>query len=247
MTTTLPPFELTPALEQALLVKFAAETAVSVEEQKIKAAEAVRAKSYAEYQEANTRLALRQEAAALAGDFYHHQYLFDTEVCEQSAYACVSQLDTWHRQEPECDMHLVFNSPGGDVVWGMHLFDQITSYSLREGGSHKVTITVRGMAASMAGILLQAADERVIGARASVLIHQVSAWAGGSLGEIKDRVKWLDQVTDQVAEIFLSRSEGKISPEDFEKGWSRRDWWLTAQQAYDLGFVDRIDGRRPVE
>src|SRR5690606_25959956 len=112
----------------------------------------------------------------------------------------------WDRMDSESDWHITINSPGGSVVDGFHLFDQLAMYSKRGGGGHHITMTVRGEAASMAGILLQAADERVIGPRAQILVHEIAAWSQGSIGAIKDDVKRLDMMTEQVIKIFLDRA-----------------------------------------
>ena len=231
--TSLPSFELTPALEQALLKQIEAEAAKA-------AAEADKEAQYALAQKVQTDALLRAEKDDLNHDRYHHHYMFDKAVDSLTVGRCLNELSLWHRDDPECDMTITMRSPGGDVVAGMHLFDELDAYSLRGEGSHKVTMIVRGYAASMAGILLQAADERVIGRNASLLIHPVSSWAEGGLHELKDKVKWLDQLTDRVTEIFLERSEGKISRGDFIKSLERRDWWLTADESLNFGFADRL-------
>lgn len=166
------------------------------------------------------------------------EYMFVGEVSEESVADCLAQLAVWHRQEPACDMHIILNSPGGCVFSGMHLFDQITAYSLRGGGAHKVTITVRGMAASMAGILLQAADERVIGRESFLMIHEVSSLAYGSLGQLQDEVRICERICERIAKIFLSR--GTIEQDVFAESWRRKDWWLDSDETLGYGFADRI-------
>lgn len=183
---------------------------------------------------------LRQEDLVQVQDHYAFHHLFDEAVSAKSVYNCLNTLVAWDRQYPECPMNITMNSPGGDVVSGFHLFDALSAYSLRGNGTHKVTITVRGYAASMAGILLQAADERVVGPRSFMLCHEVSSWAEGTMGQIKDRVEWLKKMSDQVVDIFIERSEGKISREEFQAGWTRRDWWLSAGEVINFGFADRI-------
>lgn len=189
----------------------------------------------------------RAEKIHLLQDHYAHEYLFDEGVSKKSVFMCLNTLAAWHREDPECDMNITINSPGGSVIDGMHLFDQITAYSLRGrdgqgtgGGRHKVTITVRGYAASMAGILLQCADERVIGPESWLMIHEVSAGTGGKIGEIEDDVKWYKKMCERVIDIFVERSNGNIDKEEFKRNWERRDWFLDSGEALELGFVDRI-------
>lgn len=249
------------AREKAELEKLAAETEkVKLDALKLKAeleearvklteaqADARKAKAealIAEHDEQMRAISLRDrvrsEKLTILGDYYHHHYLFDAPVDSKSVYSCLATLSAWHREDPECPMNITINSPGGSVIDGFHLLDELSRYSLRGGGKHKVTITVRGEAASMAGILLQVADERVMGPRAQLLIHEISSWTQGSIGSIKDDVKRLDMLTAQVIALFLERSEGKITRKKFEASWARRDWWLSAGDALAAGFCDRI-------
>lgn len=182
----------------------------------------------------------RMEDLAVIQDHYVFHHYFDGFVGEKSVYAALNTLAAWDRAHPDCDMNITINSPGGSVIDGMHLFDQLTAYSRRKGGRHKVTITVRGYAASMAAILLQAADERVIGPESYLLVHEVSAGASGKIGELKDDLKWYEKMCDRIAHIFVERSSGLVTAEQFKSNWERKDWWLDSEESLELGFVDRI-------
>ena len=199
-----------------------------------------------------TEATLRQEKLALASNHYHHVYDFADEVSQDSVETCLAQLAIWDRLEPGqrdeagnliepgCDMTIVMDSNGGSVIDGMHLFDDIVAYSLRGGGNHKVTMRVRGWAASMAGILLQSADVRVVGPESWVMIHEVSAWQGGSLGKLKDHMDWLNAMSDRIADIFVKRSGGKTSREQFDVLWSRKEKYLDSAEVMAHGFADKI-------
>lgn len=150
------------------------------------------------------------------------------------------QLDTWHRLDQSAPWTIVMNSPGGSVIDGMALFDHIAAYSLRGGGTHDITMIVRGYAASMGGILLQAADTRICGPESYILIHKISTMTGGSLDDIEDEVKLLKAMTARVEDIFVKRSGGKLSKTMLRRNWTRRDWWLTSTEAKRLGVVDKI-------
>lgn len=213
--------------------KFAAEEAEAV-------ARAEKERHYATAQRIQTNALERAERDDLTHDRFYHHYTFGDSVGQLSVNHCLRELALWDRQDSECDINLTVNSPGGSVIAGMHLFDQLATYSLRGGGKHKVTITVRGYAASMAGILLQSADVRRIGAESYLMIHEISTFAQGKIGELKDEMKFLDRISARVADIFVTRTEGKISMEDFQKGWHRADWWLDSKQAVELGFADEI-------
>jgi ATP-dependent protease ClpP protease subunit len=180
------------------------------------------------------------EAARVKSDDHLRVYRFAGAVTADTAAKCMRQLVLWDRLDPECDIEIVFNSPGGDVLNGMALFDQIASMSKRGGGTHEITIGTRGYAASMAGILLQAADVRWMGKQSYLMIHEISAGAGGKIGEITDAVKFYEAICARVVDIFVARSEGKCSKAKFVKGWLRTDWWLLSDEALKHGFVDEV-------
>lgn len=244
--------EIAKALAEA--AKATAETKLLGLDEQIKAAEARQKIAHAQIAEygaesmrVNTDATLRSEAMSLAGNHHHHEYLFSSSVYDAAVENCLNQLAVWHRQDPTCDMHIIMDSPGGSVIDGMHLFDQITAYSKRPWddsdrpkGTHSTTVTVRGYAASMAGILLQAADTRRIGPESYLMIHEVSSFAMGKIGELKDEIKFLDKISDRVADLFVQRSNGLTTLDDFKRNWNRTDWWLTSIEAKAHGFVDEI-------
>ena len=239
---------------EAEVKKLEAEAAAADEDRQVKAAEARKKLAEAKAEEfrmenarVNRDITLRQEALNLSAHHYHHEFHFNAGVHEDSVEACTSQMAIWHRQDPNCPMTIVIDSPGGSVIDGMHLFDEIVRYSKRPWddrdlpkGTHDTTMIVRGYAASMAGILLQSADRRLIGPESYLMIHEISTFARGKIGEIKDEVKFLDKITERVVNLFVTRSGGKISKEQFAQEWDRKDWWLTSEEALKLGFVDDI-------
>ena len=203
-------------------------------------AAAVESTYSAEMARVNCAATLRAEEFTLAADHYHHHLHFMSGVESKSVDKALQQLAVWHRQDPYCDMDITMQSGGGSAMDGMHLFDQITAYSLRGGGTHRVTMTVRGYAASMAAILLQAADERVIGPESYLMIHEVSSGAQGKIGELKTEVKFLEHLCSRIVDLFVDRSHKKITRKQFETNWKSNDWWLDSAESLKLGFVDRI-------
>lgn len=212
-------------------------------------AEAEAAKAAAEAAKSRTELAAAEFAAAenarkaaltLAGDDRHHVYTLATQVNSGSVGTLINHLRLADRTDPEAPITIVIDSPGGSVIDGMALFDEISALSIRGGGSHVVTTVVRGYAASMGGILVQAGDVRKIGQESYFMIHEVSSAAGGKIGEIKDEVAFLDTISERIAAIFVDRSGGKISRRAFVNRWSRKDWWMDSREALKFGFVDAI-------
>jgi ATP-dependent Clp protease, protease subunit len=177
----------------------------------------------------------RTEAEELAGNKYHFLYNFSSGVDNATVASCITQLTTWSRQSPGCPIEIVFHSPGGAVLPGMALFDFIQH--LRSQGHH-ITTTALGVAASMAGILLQAGDTRVMGAESWVLIHQAQFGAIGSYGQVEDTFEWIKRIQKRIVNIFAARS--KLSIRQIERNWQRKDWWLSSDECLKLGVVDEV-------
>jgi ATP-dependent protease ClpP protease subunit len=234
-------YELHPAeLHPAEVAKLKAEAKKLKAEARKAKADAVKADADARV--ATLKAAEAEESAAeeLVSDENCHVYRFSGAVTEATTRACIARLNVWHRLDPECDIEIIFNSPGGLVMDGMALFDQIAAFSKRGGGSHKVTVGCQGYAASMAGVLLQAGDVRWIGKRSYLMIHEVSAGAVGKVGEMKDEVEFVEAICKQFVQIFVGRSKGKITKAEFKKRWNRKDWWVLSKEAMALGFVDQV-------
>lgn len=205
----------------------------------------------------NLRQMERQEKAALAQDMFHKVYFFNDDVSERSVVACKDRLTFWSRTEPGCDIEIIFSSPGGSVFDGLVLFDFIQMLcrdGVDEQGNfrpkHNITTGTMGMAASMAGILLQAGSTRYIAREAWLMIHEISTLAWGKSSAIEDEVLFLKRVQKRVIDIFLTGQKKAIAAgtthtkpmtvAGFEKEWKRKDWWLDSDEALKLGFVDEV-------
>ena len=180
----------------------------------------------------------QEERDAAASDDAHFTYVFDDVVHEDSVGEALETIDRWHRQHPESDWHLIINSPGGYVNEGYHLFDQLYAYSKRGGGEHHITGTVRGMAASMGGILLQAVDQRLMGPHSMLHFHEIGGGAIGRLSKMKDEVACMEMLEDHAIDVFLERA--RISRKKFMRMCDRKEVWLPAPRALRLGFIDGI-------
>lgn len=237
---------MSPAHEAATLAKLEAEARAAMLHAEAEAEKhrAEGRKAAAEAEEVELRLTKARHDAdreeekrreELAAHKYHHVYLFKGAVDSQSAAKCMDQLTAWMRNDPGCDIEIVFNSPGGSVVDGMALWDHIQF--VRSAG-HRVTTSTVGMAASMAGILLQAGDQRVMGRESWLLIHEASFGASGSFGDVEDTVEWVRKVQDRILSIFAARSN--MSKSAIKRKWHRKDWWISSDEALKLGFVDAV-------
>lgn len=212
-------------------------------EERLALAEARKMEAEADVAEFARERALYDERKRLAADEHHHVYLFTTAVGEQSVSSCMRQLAVWERTEPGCPITMVFTSPGGDIISGLALFDRLME--LRRQGHH-VTTKALGYAASMAGILLQAGDIRVMAKESWLLIHEASFGAIGSFGEVEDKMKWVERIQERILDIFAERAKqsgapGCLTKNQIRRRWHRKDWWLSSDEALRYGFIDRIE------
>jgi ATP-dependent Clp protease protease subunit len=164
-----------------------------------------------------------------------HVYTFYASVDGESVQQCLAQLGHWARRNPGCAITLLFNSPGGAVLDGLALFDYLSQ--LRNLGHHITTVAL-GRAASMGAVLLQAGDRRVIGQNAFMLIHEVSNLASGKVSEMEDSVEFSKRLQKRLLAILSDRSN--LSSTEIARRWSRKEWWLDAEEAMSLGFADAL-------
>lgn len=152
--------------------------------------------------------------------------------------AWIDALNHWELRDPGQPVTININSPGGSITDGLALYDTIQR--LRRNGHHVVT-RGQGLVASMAGVLLQAGDERILDKRAKLLIHEGSTQLQGRLtrGEQEDMQKFTDMLLEDILDILAERST--LSKRQIKTRWARRDWTLTADEALKYGFVDRVE------
>jgi ATP-dependent Clp protease protease subunit len=133
------------------------------------------------------------------------------------------------------DIELILNSPGGSVQDGLALMDVIEAI---KASGVKVTTVALGQAASMGGFLLQSGTHRVMGKNARLLIHRISRIFGGSSSQLEDQEEHMRRLEAQALPLLAGRS--KLTVEEIRARSEHRDWWLTAEEALELGFVDEV-------
>lgn len=189
----------------------------------------------AEGAELDVKAKQRANANAEASEWENRTYLFFSGTSGDPIKKAIEDLSVMSRRFPGEPLTIVLNSPGGSVTQGLALYDHIRALSAK---GHHITVVVRGMAASMGGILLQAGDERVVGPEAEVLIHAVSAATEGPLYTMEDSVDYFKRLWFKLSKILARRST--LTDVQIRRRAARKDWWFDAQTAVDLGFADRI-------
>lgn len=181
--------------------------------------------------------ARRQEAINLASGDNTGRFVIAGAIMEGLVHTMISAAENWSLRHPGEDIEILLNSPGGSVTDGLALIDYVIL--LRKRGHH-VKIVGTGMVASMAGALMQAADERVLTSRAYFGMHEVSGYIGrSSTTEAEDQQKFMKKLQADVESMLVSRSNFTLRT--LRARWKRKDIWCDAKEALELGLIDRIE------
>ena len=155
------------------------------------------------------------------------------EVNEVTASLTVAQLLFLEAEDPDKDIQLYINSPGGSVTAGMTIYD-----TMRYIKCDVSTICI-GMAASMGAFLLAGGTKgkRLALPNAEIMIHQPLGGAQGQATEIEIAAKHILRTKEKLNKIL---SENCNQPYDIIAADTERDNWKTAQEACEYGLIDRV-------
>ncbi|GAA3103424.1 ATP-dependent Clp protease proteolytic subunit [Nonomuraea sp. NPDC049421] len=155
------------------------------------------------------------------------------EVNDEIANRICAELLLLAADDPERDITLYINSPGGSVSAGMAIYDMM------EYVPNDVSTVVMGMAASMGQFLLTAGarGKRYALPHARVMMHQPSGGIGGTAADIAIQAEQMLYVKKTLAERIAFHTGQPL--EQIESD-SDRDRWFTAEEAKDYGFIDHV-------
>ncbi len=160
------------------------------------------------------------------------------EVNDVSASLIVAQLLFLEAEDPEKDIHLYINSPGGSVTAGMAIYDTMQFVKC------DVSTNCIGMAASMGAFLLAggAKGKRFALPNAEIMIHQPLGGAQGQATEIEIAAKHILKTKEKLNRMLAENTGKDISviAQDTE-----RDNWMSAAEAKDYGLIDEVIVKRP--
>ncbi len=161
----------------------------------------------------------------------------DTEVNDASASLIIAQMLFLEAEDPEKDINLYINSPGGSVTAGFAIYDTIQYIKCPVA-----TICV-GLAASMGAFLLASGAEgkRFALPNAEIMIHQPLGGTQGQATDMKIAVENILRIKEKLNKI-LSKRTGQ-SLETIEKD-TDRDNWMTAENAKQYGLIDEVVEKR---
>jgi ATP-dependent Clp protease protease subunit len=159
------------------------------------------------------------------------------EVNDVTASLVVAQLLYLEAQDPDKDISLYINSPGGSISAGMAIYDTMNFIKC------DVSTICVGMAASMGAFLLAAGAEgkRFALPNSEIMIHQPLGGAQGQASDIKIQAEHILKIRKKLNEM-LAKKTGK-SIEEIERD-TDRDNWLSADEAKDYGLIDKVIEKR---
>jgi ATP-dependent Clp protease protease subunit len=155
------------------------------------------------------------------------------EIDDSVADTVVAQLLFLEMEDPDADISLYINSPGGSVTAGMAIYDTMQYIK------PQVRTVCIGMAASMGAFLLMAGEKgkRLALPNAEVMIHQPLGGAQGQATDVAIRAEWLMRTKKKMIHMMAEmtgQDEAKLA-QDCE-----RDYFMTAQEALDYHIIDEI-------
>ena len=155
------------------------------------------------------------------------------EVNSVSASVVVAQLLFLESEDPNKDIHMYINSPGGEITSGMAIYDTMNYIKC------DVSTICIGMAASMGAFLLAAGTKgkRMALPNAEIMIHQPSGGSQGQATEIEIAAKHILRTREKMNRIMAANTG-----QDFEKvaADTERDNWMDAKEAMEYGLIDSI-------
>ncbi|MCM3135872.1 ATP-dependent Clp endopeptidase proteolytic subunit ClpP [Paenibacillus polysaccharolyticus] len=156
-----------------------------------------------------------------------------SDVNDVVANAIMAQMLFLAAEDPEKDIHLYINSPGGSITAGMAIYD--TMQFIKPDVS---TICV-GMAASMGAFLLNAGakGKRFALPNSEIMIHQPLGGAQGQASDIEIRARRILKMRDTLNRIISERTGQPL--ERIEKD-TDRDYFMSAAEAADYGIIDKV-------
>jgi ATP-dependent Clp protease protease subunit len=156
-----------------------------------------------------------------------------SEVRDDNANAICSQLLLLSAENPDKDIYLYINSPGGSVTAGMAIYDTMQFIP------NDVVTVATGLAASMGQFLLSSGTKgkRYATPNARVLMHQPSGGIGGTASDIKIQAELILHMKKVMAELTAEQTGQSV--ETILKD-NDRDKWFTATEALEYGFFDKI-------
>jgi ATP-dependent Clp protease, protease subunit len=156
-----------------------------------------------------------------------------SEVRDENANAICAQMMLLAAEDPDKDIWLYINSPGGSITAGMAIYDTMQYIK------PDVATIAMGMAASMGQFLLSsgAKGKRYATPHARVMMHQPSGGIGGTATDVRINAQLILHMKKVLAELIAEQTGKSVEQINAD---SDRDRWFTAPEALEYGFIDHV-------
>jgi ATP-dependent Clp protease protease subunit len=156
-----------------------------------------------------------------------------SEVRDENANAICAQMMLLAAEDPDKDIFLYINSPGGSITAGMAIYDTMQFIQ------PDVATVAMGMAASMGQFLLSsgAKGKRYATPHARVMMHQPSGGIGGTATDVRINAQLILHMKTVLASLIAEQTGKSVEQITAD---SDRDRWFTAPEALEYGFVDKV-------
>ena len=156
-----------------------------------------------------------------------------SEVRDENANAICAQMLLLNAEDPEKDIYLYINSPGGAVDSGMAIYDTM------QWISNDVATVAIGLAASMGQFLLSAGakGKRYALPHARIMMHQPSGGLGGTASDIRIQAEQSLHIKKTMSQLIAEHTGQTVEQIEAD---SDRDRWFTADEALAYGFIDHV-------
>ena len=158
------------------------------------------------------------------------------QVHPTMANIIVAQFLFLEKEDPDKDIEVYINSPGGDVMAGLAIYDTMKHIK------PDIATTCVGMAASMGAVLLSGGTKgkRAALPNSRIMIHQGSAGFQGTPSDIEIQVRLVMSFKEKLTEILAENCAREFSQVSRDVD---RDYWMTPQEGVDYGIIDTVLGR----
>ena len=163
--------------------------------------------------------------------------ILSDEVNDTTASLVVAQLLYLEAQDPDKDIHLYINSPGGSITAGMAIFDTMQYVNC------DVSTICIGMAASMGSFLLAAGakGKRYALPNSEIMIHQPMGGMQGQASDVQIHAERIIRMKEHLNQILCERTG---QPIEVIRRDTDRDHFMSAQEAADYGLIDKVIAHR---
>ncbi len=158
------------------------------------------------------------------------------QVHPTMANIIVAQFLFLEKEDPDKDIEVYINSPGGDVMAGLAIYDTMKHIK------PDIATTCVGMAASMGAVLLSGGTKgkRAALPNSRIMIHQGSAGFQGTPSDIEIQVRLVMSFKEKLTEILAENCDKEFSQVSRDVD---RDYWMTPQEGVEYGIIDTVLGR----